>query len=148
MVSEFVTCINRKIATLLEEKKELTEKDRQSILETLEKLEELKAEFKAYHYAIVEQIEGEQELTEEQTTMDEFEEKLEELIDRLSELVITPEHIKARAPSLARDSSEPAKGLVNVRKRLEFWTKTLTRRLQRLGRSSLRQILMLFSLSS
>ena len=73
----------------------------------MKKLEELKAEFKAYHYAVVEQIKEEQELTKEQTTLDEFEEKLEELIDRLSELVLTPEHTEARAPSLARDSSEP-----------------------------------------
>ena len=119
-----VTHIDHKIVTL-EEKEEPTEKDQQSIPRTLKKLEELKAEFKAYHYAVVEQIEGEHELTEKQTTLDEFEEKLGELIDHLSELVITPEHTEARAPSLARDSSEPVKVLTNIRKRLNFMERNI-----------------------
>ena len=80
----------------------------------------MKAEFKTYHYAVVEQIEEEQDLTEEQTVLDEFEEKLEELIDRLSELVTIPEPTEAHTPSLAKDSSEASKGLMKVRKRLDF----------------------------
>ena len=60
----------------------------------------------------------------EQTTLDEFEEEfeenLEELIDRLSELVTTPEPTEALAPSLTKDSSKASRGLMNVRKRLDF----------------------------
>ena len=62
VVRASVTRIDRKISTL-EEKEELIEKDRQSVPRTLKKLGELKAEFKTYHYAVVEQIEEEQDLT-------------------------------------------------------------------------------------
>ena len=47
-----VTRIDRKIVTL-KEKEELTDKDGQSVPRTLKKLEELRAEFKSYHYAVV-----------------------------------------------------------------------------------------------
>ena len=70
-----VMYIDCKIATL-EDKEELTEKERQLIPRMLKKLEEIKAEFKTYHHAIVEQIEEEQDLTKEQTTLDEFEKKI------------------------------------------------------------------------
>ena len=99
-----ITRIDCKIATL-EEKEELTDKDRQSVPKTLKTLEELRAEFKSYHYAVIEQVEEEPALTEEQTTLDEFGEKLEELIDRLSELVTTPEPTETLAPVLANETS-------------------------------------------
>ena len=56
VVCTSITCIDSKIETL-EYKEELTKKERQSIPRTLKKLKELKAEFKTYPYAVVEQVE-------------------------------------------------------------------------------------------
>ena len=53
--------------------------------------------------------------------------KLEELIDRLSELVTTPEPTASLAPSLAKDGSEALSGLINARKRLDFLEKNMTK---------------------
>ena len=51
VVRSSVKRIENKITTL-EDKEELTEKERQSVPRMLNKLEELKAEFKTYHYAV------------------------------------------------------------------------------------------------
>ena len=70
VVHTFVTCIETKIPGW-EKKDTLTGKDRQSIVRTLKRLQELNQEFKGYHYSIVELMEDTEVLVEEQAVLDE-----------------------------------------------------------------------------
>ena len=85
-----------------EEKEILTEKDRQSIARTLKWLQELNHEFKGYHYSIVELMEDTKVLAEEQAVLDEHENKVEDFMRRLQDLVTT-EPVTPRASGIGDD---------------------------------------------
>ena len=57
--------------------------------ETLKRLQELNEELKGYHYSIVELMEDTEVLTEEQADLDKHENKVEDLIECLEDLVTT-----------------------------------------------------------
>ena len=84
-----VTRLEKKIARW-EEKESLADADRRSALKIPERLTELSKEFKTYHVFIVDQVETEEGLVEEQKMLDTFEDKVEELADRLEVLVGPP----------------------------------------------------------
>ena len=84
-----ITCIEKKIA-LWEEQESLTDADRCSAVKMPERLMELTKEFKTYHVSVIDQTKGDEALEEEQRTLDAFEDKIEELNDRLELLVGPP----------------------------------------------------------
>ena len=86
MVRASVTRIEKKIARW-EEQGLLSDADQRSVLKVPEKLTELSKEFKTYHVTIIDQAENEEVLVEEQKTLDAFEDKMEELTDRLEVLM-------------------------------------------------------------
>ena len=89
-----VTRLEDKVAKL-EKKETLTDKDRQSIVRALKRLQELNEEFKTYHYSIVELMAEEEDeaLAEEQKTLDDHENKVEDLIERLEDMITTTEPV-------------------------------------------------------
>ena len=89
MVRASVTRLENKIAQW-EDQESLADADRRSALKIPERLTELSKEFKTYHVSIVDQVETEEGLVEEQKTLDTFEDKVEELSDRVEVLVGPP----------------------------------------------------------
>ena len=83
-----ITCLETKIAKL-EEKETLTKPEQQTVSNMVKKLEALSAEFKAYHCAILDQTEEQDKLTEGQIVLDDYEDKVEDLLECLEDLVVT-----------------------------------------------------------
>ena len=81
-----------------EEKEILTDKDRQAIIRSLKRLQELNEEFRTYHYSIIELMEDEAVLAEEQQTLDECENKVDDLTGRLEDLIKVAEPVLTRTP--------------------------------------------------
>ena len=78
-----VTRIEKKIARWEEQGLLKRIADRRSLLKVTEKMTELSKEFKTYHVTKIDQEENEEGLVKEQKTLDAFEDKVEELTDRL-----------------------------------------------------------------
>ena len=114
VVHSSVTCLETKIPGW-EAKETLTEKDRQSIVRTLKRLQELNQEFIRYHYSIVELLEDAEVLAEEQAVLDQHEDKVEDLIGRLEDLATTTELLRPHA----YDEREATSGLLKNEKRLK-----------------------------
>ncbi len=74
----------------LEAKETLTTADRQSALRMTKLLSDVSADFKNYHFAIVDQIKDEDDAKAEQDRLDDHQLKVMLLIDRLGELVEVP----------------------------------------------------------
>ena len=96
-----VTRIETKISGW-EEKETLTAKDHQSILRTLKWLQELNEEFNGYHYSIVELMDHTGVLAEEQKVLDALENKVEDLMESLEDLVTT-EPVMRHVPGIGDD---------------------------------------------
>ena len=92
MVQGNITRLETKLVKL-EYKETLTKKEQQTVSKMVKKLEVLSAEFKTYQCAIVDQIEDQNKLTEEQTVLDNNEDKVEDLMDCLVDLVKTTETV-------------------------------------------------------
>ena len=88
-----VKLLERRTAAL-EVKEELTVADRQSALRMSKLLGDVSADFKSYHFAIVEQLENEDDLKAEQENLDRHELQVMELIDRLGQLMEVPSQAK------------------------------------------------------
>ena len=81
-VTRLQDCIN-----IPKVKQDLSHTDQLAIQRLLKRLEELDAEFKKYHYAIVELMESEEDLEEEQVTLDDHDDKTADFVGRLQVLV-------------------------------------------------------------
>ena len=79
---------------VLEDKESLTEDDRQSALRMNGFLCSVTADFKNYHFTLVESIEDDEKAQREQATLHEHELKVTELVDRLGELMAIPQKAK------------------------------------------------------
>ena len=101
MVRGNVTCLDMKL-TKLNDKETLTEKDQQIVSKMVKKLEDLSAEFKTYmcHCAIVDHIENQDRLTKEQAVLDDHEDEVKDLMERLEDLVETTEPVMPRASGM------------------------------------------------
>ena len=86
---------------LLEAKGELTDNDRQSALRMSKLITDVSADFKAYHFALIDQIESEEEATAEQDVLSQYELKVMNLIDRIAKIVEVPEVSAALAGCLS-----------------------------------------------
>ena len=84
-----ITRLEKKIARWVEQES-LADADRRSVVKMPERLIELTKEFKTYQVSVIDQTEGDEVLEEELRTLDAFEDKTEELNDRLELLVGTP----------------------------------------------------------
>ncbi len=84
-----VKLLERRTAEL-EAKETLTTADRQSALRMTKLLSDVSADFKNYHFAIVDQIKDEDGAKAEQDRLDDHQLKVMLLIDRLGELVEVP----------------------------------------------------------
>ena len=78
---------------ILEDEETLTEKEQQTALKTVKKLEALSAELKTYHCTTVDQIEDQDKLTKEQAFLDDHEDKVEHLMEHLEDLVVSTEPV-------------------------------------------------------
>ena len=78
----------------MEIKEELTKADVQSILRTSILLDDVKNDFKEYHFAIIDQLENDEDEETEQDTLDQHELKVMELVDSTAELVGEPSQTK------------------------------------------------------
>ena len=87
------------------EKETLTEKDRKSIARTLKWLQALNEEFKEYHHSIVELIDDMEVLAEQQKFLDEHENKVEDLIGSLGDLVVTTEPVSHHTSTDHREAA-------------------------------------------
>ena len=85
MVGTFLTCFENCITTF-EAKEKLTNTDRATVQWLLKKLYTLDAEFKTHHFAIVDLIK-EETLGEEQAMLDDHDDKVLLLTERLQRLV-------------------------------------------------------------
>ena len=83
----------------MELKEELTKGDIQSIMRMSKLLNDVSNDFKIYHFAIVDQLEGVAEEAKEQEILNGHEIKVMELIDRIAELVKEPLEEKRDAES-------------------------------------------------
>ena len=81
-----ITRLEKKIARW-EGQELLTDVDSRSALKMPERLIKLTKDFKTYHVSLTDQTEGDEELEEEQRSLDAFEYKIDELNDRLELLV-------------------------------------------------------------
>ena len=128
VVRASVTRLETKVAAW-EDKETLTDKDRQSIVRTLKRLQELNEEFKRYHYSIVELMEDTEVIAEEQKVLDDHENKVEDLIERLEDMIPTTQPMMIRASGMSdalpqpvarstTDGSEAASGSLRTQKRL------------------------------
>ena len=79
---------------VLEGKESLTEDDRQSALRMNELLSSVTADFKNYHFTLIDSIEDDEEAQREQATLHEHEFKVMELVDRLGKLMAVPHKTK------------------------------------------------------
>ena len=68
-------------------RRELSNADRLAIPHLLKRLEEQETEFKKYHYVIVKLLEMEEDLDQEQATLDDHNDKFTDFISRLQVLV-------------------------------------------------------------
>ena len=110
MVYVSVTCLERHLNTL-EAKDTQTSSDLLAVERLLKKIEALDVEFKEHHYAVIDLVEDhEQVLDDEQAIMNDYEEKVAEIIECLQEL--RPE---AKAALSVAHSTEP---LHHLRKRV------------------------------
>ena len=75
---------------LLEVKSELSENDRQSALRMSKMINDVTADFKAYHFSIVDQITDEEDAKAEQEILTEHELKVMNLIDRIGKIIELP----------------------------------------------------------
>ena len=107
VVRASVTRLEAKIAGW-EEKETLTDKNRQSIVRALKRLQELNAEFKVYHYSIVELMDEEDKkvMAEEQQVLDDHENKIEDLTERLEDMITTTEPVTI--PASETSDARPA----------------------------------------
>ena len=81
-----ISSLKKRIPTM-EITVELTNADVQSLLRTSKLLGDVSNDFKEYHYAIVDQLENDEDTELEQDTIDQHELKVMELIVRIAELV-------------------------------------------------------------
>ena len=88
-----IKLLEKRVGTL-ELKEELTKGDVQSILRMSKLLGDVSNDFKAYHFAIMDHIESDQDAEAEQETLDQHETKVMELIDRIGELIKEPSEEK------------------------------------------------------
>ena len=82
---------------ILEDEETLTEKEQQTALNMVKKLEALSSDLKAYHCITVEQIEDQDKLTKEQAFVDDHEDKVEDLMEHLEDLVVSTELVAPHA---------------------------------------------------
>ena len=85
-----INLLEKRIGTM-ELKEKLTKGDIQSVLRMNKLLGNVSNDFKMYHYAIVDQLEGDAEEAAEQEILDQHETKVMEIIDRIGELIGEPE---------------------------------------------------------
>ena len=85
-VTGTIKLLEQRMATL-EVKEELTEEEVQSVLRMSKLLTDASNDFKAYHFAIIDQIENDDEAAVEQKALDDHDLKVMSLIDRLAELL-------------------------------------------------------------
>ena len=71
---------------ILKVKQDLWHADQPAIQHVLKKLEELDAEFKKYHYAIVEFLESEEDVEDEQAMMDDHDDETADVVNHLQVL--------------------------------------------------------------
>ena len=103
-----INLLEKRLATM-ELKEELTKGDIQSILRMSKLLSDVSNDFKTYHFAIVDQLEEEEDEDAEQLILDQHETKVMEMIDRIVELVGEPSQKKKDADSESETpkSSDP-----------------------------------------
>ena len=87
-----------------EEKAELKATDQASVQCMVKRLEDLDADFKQHHMALIETIEDEEKLTEEQAILDVHDDKISEFMDRLHCLI---EENKLEEAKLTASPSKP-----------------------------------------
>ena len=75
---------------LLELKSEFSENDRQSALRMRKMITDVTADFKAYHFSIVDQVTDEEEARVEQEILTEHELKVMNLIDQIRKIIEVP----------------------------------------------------------
>ena len=75
---------------LLEVNSELSENDRQSALRMSKIINDVTADFKAYHFSIVDQITDEEEARAEQEILTELELNVMNLIDTIGKIIAVP----------------------------------------------------------
>ena len=94
---------------LLEMKSELSENDRQSALRMSKMINDVTADFKAYHFSIVDQITEEEDARAEQEILTEHELKVMNLIDRIGKIIEVPGSV----------GKKEDKGKIILRKRMD-----------------------------
>ena len=72
----------------------MTKSDIQSVLRLSKLLSDVSNDFKTYHYAIVDQLQNDEEAVSEQEVLDDHELKVMELIDHIGELIEEPSQTK------------------------------------------------------
>ena len=87
---ESILMLEQKIM-LLEMESELSENDRQSALRMSKMINDITADFKAYHFSIVDQITDEEQASAEQEILTEHELKVMNLIDRIAKIIGVPD---------------------------------------------------------
>ena len=105
VVRASITRLERRVDTY-ETKEELSHADRLSIKHLIKKFEGLDAEFRQHHYSIVEMLD-EEAVDEEQAALDDHDEKVTDLVERLQQLVLEPEGATSGSPSASADASMP-----------------------------------------
>ena len=99
-------------------KEDLTHADRLAIQRLIKKFETLDTEFRQHHYTIVELLDDEA-VDEEQAALDDHDEKVTDLVDRLQQLVSEPK--EAVSPSGPVDPFKPLrKQLERIEKRIRM----------------------------
>ena len=84
----------------LEYNETLTEKEQQTVSKMAKKLEVSSSEFKMHRCAFVDRIEDHNKPTEEQAVLDNNEDKVEDQMEYLHNLVLTTEHVMPHASGI------------------------------------------------
>ena len=109
-----------------ETKEEITHVDCLAIKRLIKKFESLDDEFRKHHYTIVELLEDEA-VDEEQATLDDHDERITDLVERLQQLIIIPEPEVDSPTSAITDASKPLQvQLGRIEKRIGMVNETMT----------------------
>ena len=107
-----------------ETKEDLSHADRLSIQRLIKKFEALDTEFRQHHYNIVELLEDEA-VEEEQATLDDHDERVTDLVERLQHLMLEPKEATSGPPSASADASMPLRRqLERIEKRIRVTYET------------------------
>ena len=113
-----IKLLEKRLETM-EIKEELTKSDIQSVVRVSKLLGDVSNDFKTYHFAIVDQLENDEDAEAEQETLDQHELKVMGLIDRIAELIGEPlQAVPGSNDDLLADPQPSIPALVSTNDRL------------------------------